>query len=50
MSMMLAVLEVRLNELLAFLSGDDDEMEEDSAGEAEESAEAFLGEECRGFF
>lgn len=44
--MMLAVLEVRLKELLAFWDADD----VDGAGEAEESLEAFLGDEYRCFF
>lgn len=48
--MMLAVLDVRLKELLAFLCGDDDRDDVEGAGEEDASLEAFLGDEYRCFF
>lgn len=47
--MMLAVLQVRSKDLLAFFSAEDVD-DVDGAGEAEESAEGFLGDEYRCFF
>lgn len=46
---MLAVLDVRLKELLPFFSGDDED-EEEGAGDAEATAAAFLDDENRCFF
>ena len=46
---MLAVLEVRLNEVLPFLSIDDEE-DDDGAGGEDARAEALLDDEYRCFF
>lgn len=48
-SMMLMVLEVRLKDFLGFLAAEDVD-DVDGAGEAEERAEAFSGDEYRCFF